>query len=167
MCHVSHTLSRPDFCAIIPFLQGSQSERKDEFFEPLTAQAMTIITTNLYGIETAAAGDFDVRLFASRCEAASVLLSAVGGAEATAGLASLGGSTASQKRRGPRLNPYGGDSARDSARISRQPRGSGVAREAIRAPNPPLAGAQRVMRTRLYGVCVHVYTVFEHCNGRA
>ena len=59
VCHVSHTLSRPDFCAITPFLQGSRSERNDELFEPLTAQAMTIITTNIYGIETAAAGDFD------------------------------------------------------------------------------------------------------------
>ena len=91
MCHVSHSLSRPNFCAIIPFLQGSRSERKDEISEPLTAKPMAIITTNVYGIERAAAGDFDVRVFVSRCEAAGALLSAVRGADAAAGLASLGG----------------------------------------------------------------------------
>ena len=91
MCHVSHSLSRPDFCAIIPFLQGSCSERNDEISGPLTAKAMANITTNVYGIETAAKGDFDVRVFAPRCEAAGALLSAVRGADAAAGLASLGG----------------------------------------------------------------------------
>ena len=55
---------RPDFCATIPFLQRSRSERNDEISEPLTAKAMAIVTTNVYGIKAAAAGGFDVRLFA-------------------------------------------------------------------------------------------------------
>ena len=113
-----------------------------------------------------AAGDFDVRLFASRCEAASALLGAVRGADAAAVLAPLGGSRASWRRQSPPPSQCGGGRARDDPRIGRQPRGSSVARESIRAPNAPVRGVQRVMCNVTVFVCVHVKTVLLHCNGQ-